>query len=206
MDYAKQLKSLTLEMKKGAQFKRIPFPFNIPAIIAVIPFILGFVLAKIGFVLFIYLYKMVASPADYLHQWLKNQKDEVEHATQAVMYFVCLPTIFGMQVILAFFSFVMFIQWLIMMINAYLLTLGGIRWQPFINDIDCAEDTAEYEYKPSGMAASIFACIAAGALVLGILFNLIPVAALDAVATAFYIIYAVVMYIVNPLLFKRIAK
>ena len=157
MDYAKLLRQLTTEMKTGVQYARIPKPFRIFAIIAMIPLIVAFVLTMVGYWIAIFFYKLISSPAEYLHQWLRNQKDEVHHATQAVMYFLCLPFIFGLQVGLAFNAISFFFQWFFLMIQGYLLTLGGIRWQPFITEAKFDEEEPEYELKPEATAASIFA-------------------------------------------------
>ena len=81
-----------------------------------------------------FFFKMLAAPADYLDKWLKAEKEGVQHATQAVIYLVALPTVFGFQVLLSLNAFSFFFQWFFLQIQAYILTLGGTKWQPFITE------------------------------------------------------------------------
>ena len=134
MDYSKLIKDLTAEMKKGKTYKALPIALRIIFIILFIPLILSFLLSKLIFWFTIFFYKMLAAPAEHLHKWLTSQKDDVQHLTQAVMYIVCLPVIFGFQVALSFNAIAFFFQWFGIQIVAYILTLGGTRWQPFITE------------------------------------------------------------------------
>ena len=43
-----------------------------------------------------------------------------------------MPFIFFQHVILAFNSFMFFFQWFGLMLQAYIMTLGKIKWQPVI--------------------------------------------------------------------------
>lgn len=223
MDYSKLINNLTAEMKKGTQYARIPLVARIFLIVAMIPLIISFVVTKIFYWITLFGYKMIASPAEYLHEWLKKQKDEVQHATQAVMYWVCLPFIFGLQLLLSFSSLVFFIQWFLLMIQGYLLTLGGIKWQPFITEAVFEEDNTEYECKPSEKAASIFAYVAGGVVAVIILLTLIAkifepaiydagpglykfYRGLGSVKNFFSYVHIILIAIVNPILFKRVPK
>ncbi len=71
---------------------------------------------------------------NHLQRWLDSKKDGVEHATQVVIYFVCLPTIFSQQILLAFASFAFYFQWFGLVLGAYIMTLGAVRWQPVITE------------------------------------------------------------------------
>ncbi len=155
MDYSKLIKNLTAEMKKGVQYARLPLLFKIFAIVALSPIIATFVISIFFYWVTLFFYKMISSPADSLHLWLKGQKDEVKHATQAVMYVVCLPFIFFLKVLLSFTSVYFFIQWFFIMIQGYILSLGGIKWQPFITEASFDEDTTEYTLKPGDLIAKV---------------------------------------------------
>ncbi len=221
MDYSKLINQLTAEMKKGIQYKRLPLLFRIFAIIAVAPIIVTFILSKLLYWVTLFLYKMISSPAEYLHQWLKDQKDEVQHATQAVMYWICLPFIFSLQILLSLNAISFYIQWFFIMIQAYLLTLGGIKWQPFITEATFEED-AEYDLQPKPLFANIFSCAAFGSLAFYVIFAIITSSLLTAVnngtcnfevfkafsdiTTVFSKIYAILIFIVNPILFKKTIK
>lgn len=218
MDYSALVKQLTLEMKKGVQYKRMDKPFRILTVIAMIPLIVAFVLSKLGFWFTLFFYKMLSSPADALHKWLRDQKDDVQHATQAVIYLVCLPAIFGLQLLLAACSFTFFVQWFVLMIEGYLLSLGGIKWQPFVTEASFGEDAA-VDYKPGKIGAMVFSGVAIGSVALGILFSAVTAlvaliapeavtayGVIGAIAGIFYGIYWLTIVIVNPIMFKRIEK
>ena len=214
MDYSKLIKNLTAEMKKGIQFKRIPSPYKIFAIIAVVPLIISFVLSKFFYWVTLFFYKMISAPADQLHKWLTSQKDGVQHATQAVMYWVCLPFIFGLQILLSFNAISFFFQWFSLMLQGYLLTLGGIKWQPFITEAEFDEEDEEYELKPELTGVSVFSCAAGGSLVLCIFCTFIMLLIehndfydfLGFARVFFYAVYAISLYIVNPCMFKKVPK
>ena len=134
MNYSALLKGLTNEMKKHSNLKTLPILPRILLTIIFIPIFIAFFFSKIGFWFTMFLYKMISAPADHLHKWLTEQKDGVQHITQAVMYFVCLPTIFGFQVVLSFNAISFYLQWFGIQIQAFILTLGGVRWQPFVTE------------------------------------------------------------------------
>ena len=225
MDYSAIVKQLTCEMKKGGQYKRLPAIFRIFAIVAMIPLIVAFVLTKLAYWCVLFFYKMIATPAESLHQWLRGQKDEVQHATQAVMYLVCLPAIFSLRLVQAFCEFTFFIYWFVLMVEGYLLTLGGIKWQPFLNEATFEEE--DVDYKPGNTPAIVFTCVAFGAMALSILFFAVLyilnkilvgnpdvfsegyVKAMDVMRDLyknFGLIHMLTILVVNPIMFRRVKK
>lgn len=213
MNYSKLVKQLTAEMKKGVQYKDIPKVFKIFLIIAMIPLIVSFVISKLVFGISLFVYRIIAAPADYLNKWLKAEKSDVMHLTQAVMYLVAFPTIFGLQVILSLNSVFFFLQWFGMMIQAYLLTLGGIKWQPFLTEAEFGGEEAEYVTKPNRLIKIIFACIVFGAAALWVLLTLISLIAkgnflifISGFAAFIAVVYWIFVAIVNPCVFKVISK
>lgn len=226
MDYSALVKQLTLEMKKGAQYKRIDNPFRIFAIVAMIPLIVSFILTKLGYWCILFFYKMLDTPAEALHKWLRDQKDEVQHATQAVMYWVCLPAIFSLRLLQAFCEFAFFVQWFALMVQGYLLTLGGIKWQPFLTDVSFDEDDAA-EYKPGKTGAIIFSCVACAAMLLSILFVAVlyilykilvgypdvfsegylkAMEIMRDLSKAFANVHLLTILVINPIFFRRVKK
>lgn len=213
MNYAKLVKDLTNEMKKGVQYKRLPSPYHIFAVIGMIPWIVFFVLTKALYMITLFFYEMISAPADYLHTWLKEQKDDVQHATQAVMYFVCLPFIFFLRVLLSFSAMHFFLQWFLLMIEGYVLTLGGIRWQPFITEAKFEEEEGEYELTPGETGACVFVCALFGLFALYVIMFLISLfvdgsagQTLSFVCLLLWLFYVVASGIVNPCLFKKQPK
>ena len=134
MNYSALLKGLSNEAKNKSLLKKLNIVVRIILTIIFIPLFVAFFFAKLGFWFTLFFYKMIAAPAEYLSKWLDSQKDGVHHATQAVMYFVCMPTIFGLQILLSFNAVSFYLQWFGLQICAFILTLGGTRWQPFISE------------------------------------------------------------------------
>ena len=136
MDYLKLLSGLKKEFLEAgrAKYESLHIVLRVIFTIIFIPLRIGFFFGRIGFWFTWFFFKAMAAPVDYLQNWLKAQKDGVQHATQAVLYFVCIPVIFAQQVTLAFNAFAFFFQWFGLMLQAYVLTLGAVRWQPVISD------------------------------------------------------------------------
>ena len=136
MDYLKLIKGLKNEVvEEGrAKYKNMFLPIRLLFTLIFIPLRIAFCFTRIGYWLTYFFFKALATPVDYLQSWLKAQREGLAPATEAILYFVCMPTIFGQQVMLAFNSFTFFFQWVALMLQAYIMTLGAIRWQPIIND------------------------------------------------------------------------
>ena len=142
MDYLKLLSGLKKEFLDAgrAKYQSMNIVLRIIFTIIFIPLRVGFFFGRIGFWLTWFFFKAIAVPVDYLQNWLNKQKEGLQHATQAVLYLVCMPTIFAQQVILAFNSFAFFFQWIVLELQAYILTLGAVRWQPVISDAKYDEE------------------------------------------------------------------
>ena len=217
MNYSALLHGLIAEMKQGAQYKRIPQPFNVFLIIGMIPMILAFIAQSIAYRVQVFFFKALSAPAEYLHKWLRGQKDEVGNLTQAVMYFVCLPYIFFLQSLLALASLGFFFSWFGLQVTAYLLTLGGIRFQAYVSDATFAEEEAcEHVCTPEDKVAIIFVCVVFGALALNFLLGFVAdmVNSYKALKTVYdlrsllNLVYWGAVVVINPILFhvKKVAK
>ena len=136
MDYLKLLHGLKNEFFTAGKEKYMSLNIVIRFILTIffIPMRIGFFFARLGYWFTWFFFKCLATPVDYLQTWLNRQKDGLEHATQAVLYLVCMPTIFAQQVVLAFTAFAFFFEWFGMMLSAYIMTLGAVRWQPVISE------------------------------------------------------------------------
>ena len=135
MDYLKLLSSLKKEFKEAgrAKYESLNIVLRIIFTIIFIPLRVAFFFGRIAFWLTWFFFKALSAPVDYLENWLSKQKDGLGQAPQAVIYLVCLPFIFTQQVTLALNAFSFFFQWFGLMIQAFILTLGAVRWQPVIS-------------------------------------------------------------------------
>lgn len=136
MDYLKLLHSLKNEFFTAGKekYKSMNIIARFLLTIIFIPLRIGFFFSRLIYWFTWFFFKCLATPVDYLQTWLKNQQEGIHPAAQAVLYFCCIPTIFAQQVLLAFTAFAFFFQWFGMMLSAYIMTLGAVRWQPVISE------------------------------------------------------------------------
>ncbi len=136
MDYLKLLNGLKKEFFEAgkAKYESMNIVVRILLTLVFIPLRVSFFFARLAYWFTWFFFKCLATPVDYLQSWLNSQKDGIYHATQAVLYFFCIPVIFAQQVMLAMNAFAFFFQWFGLMISAYVMTLGAVRWQPVISE------------------------------------------------------------------------
>ena len=142
MDYLKLLKGLEKEFFEAGKTKynSLFIVWKLLLTLIFIPMRIGFFFARLGYWFTWFFFKCLATPVDYLQKWLKNQQEDIHPAAQAVLYFCCIPTIFAQQVLLAFTAFAFFFQWFGLMLSAYIMTLGAVRWQPVISEAKFDEE------------------------------------------------------------------
>ena len=133
MNYSALFRNLTKEVSSASQYKRLDSPFKAFAIIATIPFWISYGALICAVYCYIFAYNCVAQSSHYLEAWMRDIKKGVNPVTEAVIYLVCLPIIFLMRVCLSGFSVAFYILWFFTMCDAYIASLAGIRWQPFIS-------------------------------------------------------------------------
>ena len=136
MDYLKLLNGLKKEFFEAgkAKYESLNIVVRVLLTLVFIPLRVSFFFARLGYWFTWFFFKCLSTPVDYLQSWLNAQKDEVHPATQVVLYLVCIPVIFSQQVMLAMNAFAFFFQWFGLMISAYVMTLGAVRWQPVISE------------------------------------------------------------------------
>ena len=136
MDYLKLLNGLKKEFFEAgkAMYGSMNIVAKILLTIIFIPMRVGFFFARILFWFTWVYFKALSAPVDYLQNWLNKQQEGLHPAAQAVLYFCCIPTIFAQHVLLASNSIFLFFQWFGLMISAYIMTIGAVRWQPVITD------------------------------------------------------------------------
>ena len=134
MNYSQLLKNFGREVASKIQYKHIGSPFKVFAAIATIPFWIAYAFMFCAQYVYLFTYNAVASCVDYLEAWVKDTKKSVNQLTEAVIYLVTTPVIFGIRCFLSLFSIGFYFMWFFTMCYAYIATLGGIRWQPFISN------------------------------------------------------------------------
>lgn len=136
MDYLKLLNGLKNEFfaANKERYNSLNIILRLLFTIIFIPLRIGFFFSRIGYWFTWFFFKCLATPVDYLQAWLSKQQEGIHPASQAVLYLCCIPTIFAQHVLLAFAAFSFFFQWFGLMLSAYIMTLGTVRWQPVISE------------------------------------------------------------------------
>ena len=142
MDYLKLLQNLKNEFKavNTAKYEKMDTALKLLLTVVFIPLRVGFILGGFLYWFTWLFFKAFAAPVDYLAIWVEKQKENLGDISKAVLLLVCMPVIFFQQIILAFNSFAFFFQWFGLMLYAYIMTLGAIRWQPVITDAKFDEE------------------------------------------------------------------
>ena len=142
MDYLKLLKGLTKEFKEAGKqkYKSVNGLVAFICTIIFIPFRISFFFARLFFWFTWFFFKGFAAPVEYLEKWLKKQKEDLGDIAKAALVLVTIPTILWQQLVLAFTSLSFFFQWFGLMLSAYIMTLGAVRWQPVVTDAQYDEE------------------------------------------------------------------
>ncbi len=206
MNYQQQLKSLLAEAKEGLRYADMSSGTRAFTIIAMLPIYAITCILIASYYVLLFLYNAFLSPTSYLEQWVEEKQDQVQHATQAVLYFVCMPFIFFCRVIISFMSFYFYFLWFEIMVFTYLSTLGGIMWQPSINT---ATFDGEHTFvlKPGETGTTVFSILSFGACALYVLLLLLMYVGeiwdLYEFCNLIGWIYFAMILLVNPILFKK---
>lgn len=219
MNYSKLISGLTKEAFSGKQYKELPTLFKIFAFIGVFPFTVASALLFIYLHVYTFVFNMVSSGVNYLEIWLNETKKDVKHATEAVIHLIALPFIFFMHIVLSFLAIVFFALWFLLQCFLYIATLGGIRWQPYINHANFDESIDDYRVTTPLIAREITACITFGTfafavilIILNVILNAIPFIPyfwyyisqyVIPVANAIYEITAIILI---PAIFRKATK
>ena len=140
MDYLAKIKGLCKEFGKHIHYNFLNKNYKTVATIGMLPFFAATWVLIATFYALVFLFNCASSSVDYLTCWLKDMKKDVHPATEAILYFATIPTIFMLKVFLSFFAVVFFMLWFEIMIFTYLTSLGGIRFQPFVAEATYDDD------------------------------------------------------------------
>ncbi len=188
MDYQKSIENLLQEAKAGISYKRLEKPYRTFAKIALFPLCVVEIALIIAYYVQLFFYNALMSPVTYLEEWQNKSKEGIFHATQAVLFFVTTPFIFFLRVMLSMISFGFFFLWFFLMCYTYLVTLGGIQWQPCINII---KEKAENAPVLRAQAGEKFATMAFVSFILFAVLAILAICYVVSVLTVFAVVGAV---------------
>ena len=199
MNYGALIKGLFAEARRGIRFEEMNIIGKIMAVFGLLPFIILSAFSAAGFYVTLFFYKALTAPIEFLHKTVREEGQQVKHATQVIVYWIGFPLVFFLYAFVAFLTIGFYFQWFFLMLLIYITTLGGVKWQPFVSEAKYDEEV-DYECFPGVTGTSIFVVILAVLFLLfvvSILFDLYEVQGL------FIILYMVTAIVVNLLLFKK---
>lgn len=205
MNYQQKIKNLLEEARRGIRYENMTPGTKAITIIAMLPIYAMTCILIAGYYVTLFLYNALLSPTSYLENWLEEKQANVQHATQAVLYFICIPFIFFNRVLMSFMSFSFYFQWFGLQIAIFLATLGGTKWQPSINE--SSFESRNYSLKPAEVGTMVFSILAFGAFALYILlFLIVYVGEVWDVFSFLNVVgwlYSLIVIVVNPILFRK---
>ena len=221
MNYTQMLKKLLKESLRLEQYKRLSIICRAMITICMLPIIIADIVLIGQFFVIDFLLKGLSTPFQLLHLFVENERKEVRHATEAVIYAITLPFLFVYNICLAMQSFYFYLSWFCIMCLTYLWTLGGIKWQPFIMDVTFESEPDEYVYKPSLKTASAIITVTFSLLVCYLVCAILAIQCFDVFTNTNYesflniykffftisnlvlSVYSIMLLIVTPIVFRK---
>lgn len=210
MDYNKKIKGLIKEAFEFIQYKNQNMHCRIFLIVASAPLIAFAAVNIILYYILLFCYKAFSAPIDFLHNKLEEQGEKVKHATQVVIYFVGWPLVFLSYVGIALAAILFYFQWFITIASVYLATLGGVRWQPFINEAQYDDKKRKWITRPGSIGCFAYLVVFYGFFGLGLIsIPLVYILSQDIALTVIVMMSVTVgphfalLTIVNPILFRK---
>ena len=148
MKYSKMLKSLLDEAFGPRLRNSMPLTSQLIWGILLLPITISYLFMLAYFYCIEFALKGLAAPYEAYHQFLKKAGSEVRHGTEVLIYAVAFPFLAVYHATVATFNFALYTLWFCIMILTCVLTLGGVRWQPFLTDATFGEVSKEAEPMP----------------------------------------------------------
>lgn len=159
MDYNKKLFDLLKEARTLVQYKRLPVIFRILLFIPMLPLIIHDALLIAGYLISAFIYQGISTPFNIVHDFVKKEREGVKDLAEAAICLIATPLLLIYQLFLALFSFGFYISWFFIMLYTYIITLGGIKWQPYIKEATFDNNLDGLTPAPSTKAAKTFALL-----------------------------------------------
>ena len=210
--YQTAINGLISEARKGVRFQEMNKTTKVLLIIGLVPLIVSTFLLVATHYILLFLYKGFAAPIDFLNKVVKDESKDIEHSSKFAIYWLVIPVISFFYVLQSFVAFVFYFHWFVLIVNMYLVTLGGVRFQPLIMDATYPEDeNVRYYFAPGDTGVKVFMILLIIFDVLTAINGLFTVGIIEPYEV--YELYEftslgligvfVMLFIVNPILFKK---
>ena len=198
MDYSLSIKNLLNEITRIKSYSRLNPVLRVITFILMLPLMAVALSALLFYYVLLFFRNGSQIAVDELEAWLNKRKEGSHFIPEAVIYAATIPTIFFLRVLLTVFSGILYFTWFTIMFFSYFASLGGIRWQPYLNT--ASFDIAyTWDFKHTNKTFNIFAIINIVLVVLCIL-QMLVLGTAHALLTSLTL---VMIYLVYPKIFKK---
>lgn len=132
MDLFSIYKDLVKETLLFKSLKGLTVAKRVLCIIVLSPFIALYTAMLLVYGAIVTLYRMFNGHLNFIHDFIKKERGEIRHATEAVVYLIAFPWIFFCKVLLAIITFILMFVHFSTSLVGYIATFGGIRFCPFM--------------------------------------------------------------------------
>ena len=198
MDYSLSIKSLCKEISRIKSYSRLNPFLRAVMFILMLPFTIIAATGTVFYYVLLFLRNGSQIGADELEHWLNKRKSGAHFLPEAVLYLVTIPFIFMLRVFVTIFSGFLYITWFEIMAAAFLATLGGIRWQPYLNTVNFDQEYT-WSFKHSKKSFNVFALVNIGFILLCILQAVLS----DYVKPWLIVLTVFMIYIAYPLMYTK---
>lgn len=134
IDYLNKTSVLLKEAFSFKKYKAMHPAFAIAVGIIMIPFVLFSLFVTVFLALLSFTFKTLKTPIDFMHSLMREEGQNVKHATQFIIYLVSWPLIFFLYAISSFLILQITLAYALLSLTAYIWTLGGFKRHLFVSD------------------------------------------------------------------------
>lgn len=166
MQFFTNLRRLWAEVFSLKRYKRMHSALAVLCFIAVLPFVILFVIGIGAAFIFAIMFALIQGPLDYLHGIVKQEKNGAHPAVQVVIYLISWPLLFFLYAMYALFALALYIIYFFNVVFGYYTSLGGFKFHLSPLEEDIAKDDGDKKYE---VRAIVFAVLGVLLFILALL-------------------------------------
>lgn len=139
-NYMQNVTAVIKECQKLKKYKAMHLAFAIVIGVLMLPLAIAAVFFAVALYVLGYIYSVISTPTQKLHELLRNEGRELKHASQFIIYFLSWGFVFGAYAVLFGFAVALNILYTLFAILAYVATLGGFKFHAFVGKENISVD------------------------------------------------------------------
>jgi len=140
VNYMQSVTAVIKEAQKLKKYKAMHLAFAIVIGVLMLPLAVAALCLAVALYVLGYVYSVICTPTQKLHELLRNEGRELKHATQFIIYFLSWGFVFSAYALLFGFAVVLNILYTVFAILAYVVTLGGFKFHAIAGKEDISVD------------------------------------------------------------------